>query len=156
MTETPTTTITAPHPSRTKDPQLDQDRFIPLCVEVADAFANAMNVKFSTPEAARLLKDGREQRLAQIVSNEPLFPFTACVDAGHVKLSPALHKMAAPVLKDISDGVTEINKRFAATTAAGESAKFALAMLFQPAMYEAYFAAGMTEGSHTRYTERSC
>ena len=138
-----------------KDPELDRDRFIPLSENVARNFAHAMTEKLASKSVLSLLDSAKAALLARVISNDAQFPFTAHQNDGRVELEPALEKMPGATLKDISDGVTRINKNFVVCTQAGEGLKFALATLFQKPVYDAYKEAGMTEGPHTKYVKRA-
>ena len=138
----------------TKPPEFDRDRTIALTPEVAAVFISETNKKLSA--LSSLLSPEKMVTFAQIIARDPHFPFTATASQEALVLAPALNKSTAPVLKDISDGVTEISKQLAAAMPLGEHAKFAIAELFQPAIYRAYHAAGMEEGAHTKYTARGC
>lgn len=158
MTSTPTNHITSPHALVSiKDSKLDQDRVIKLTQTLAERFATQMNQRFSIPQTQLLLSNGRAEIFVHIITSEPLFPFIATLCDGRPMLTPKLDKLSTgAVLKDISDGVTEICKRLAADASINEQAKFAMGLLFQPAIYDVYHAAGMTEGAHSKYTSRSC
>lgn len=157
MNSTPTNSITSPHALVSiKDSKLDQDRVIALSHALAERFAAQMNQRFADPQTRALLGNGKAEMFAHIITHESLFPFVAALQQGVIHLTPKLDKLGAPVLKDISDGVTEICKRLAAEASLGEQAKFCMGLLFQPAIYDVYHAAGMTEGAHTKYTVRSC
>ena len=136
---------------------LDRDRFIPLTLEVADLFAVHLNTMLQLPRAERLLTPEHKQVLAHIITEDPVFPFTAMVTNDALRIVPCLTKTAQPcVLKDISNGVTEVNRKFISKLQPGEGYKMDFAMLFQGPIHEAYSAAGMSEGSHTKYYFRGC
>lgn len=157
MKPAPSSTITAPHVLVSIKPaMLDQDRSIALTDSVATGFAVEINQRLAMAGSIALLGGEKTQQLAKIITQERLFPFVADVEGGQLILTPKLDKHASPVLKDISDGITEVNKRFAAEASLSEQAKFAIAMLFQPAIYNAYHAAGIIEGPHTKYVTRAC
>jgi hypothetical protein len=160
MINTPSTVIAAPHAVvGLKSPELDLDRTTPLTPEVAAGFVAAMNVRLSKPNIAHILNPARAEIFAGIINHEMGFPVVATLEGGQLILSTDLQKNGVeqqPVVKDLSDGVTEICKQLASFTELGESKKFMLAMLFQPALYQAYHAAGLTEGAHTKYVTRSC
>lgn len=157
MTESFTTRLNAPHALiETKDPRFDADRHIALTEPVVNGFATAMNAAFAKPETRALLEGARAYQFADIITQDREFPFMAMVIDGAVVLTGDLTKHAAPVVKDISNGVTSINQSFVRATKPGEWVKFALGTLFQAATYDAYLAAGMTEGPHTKFTARCC
>ena len=157
MNSTHVTRLGTPHATPTvKDSELDRDRSIVLTEALAQGFADTMNARFSTEATRALLDPARAAAFAELITHEPAFPYTAAVVEGCVVLAPALDKVRAPVLKDISDGVTQVCMHFAEQQKSSETAKFALSTLFQPAIYAAYGAAGMSEGAHTKYTHRSC
>ncbi len=157
MNSTHVTRLGTPHAAPTsKDAELDRDRSIVLTEALAQGFADTMNARFSCPATRALLDPVRAAALADLITHEPAFPYTAAVMEGSVVLMPALGKIRTPVLKDISDGVTQVCMHFAAQHNSSETTKFALSSLFQPAIYATYGAAGMSEGPHTKYTHRSC
>ena len=136
---------------------LDRDRFILLTLEVADLFAVRLNTMLQLPRAERLLTPERKHLLARIINEDTVFPFTATVTNDALRVVPCLSKTAQPgVLKDISNGVTEVNRKFISELQPGEGYKMDFAMLFQGPIHDAYTAAGMSEGSHTKYYYRGC
>jgi hypothetical protein len=139
-----------------KDPDLDRDRSIPLSLQVAEYFANAMNLKFADPQTATFLDEKKIALLVAIIRADTEFPFSATLESGCLTLHPALDKTGTPpMLKNISDGVSRINNAFVSQSlkseGVSESTKFALAMLFQQPLYNTYGQAGMPRGPHTKY-----
>ena len=165
MTDTPTplTThpryvqLTPPHSYVAQKPEeLDRDRFITLTLKAAEVFSTEMNLKFATPRATSLLSSNAAS-LAQIITDEPHFPFRATLTEGVIRLTPALDKnLEPPILKEVSDGVTAIYAHYVRQHSPSEQAKVDFSLLFQRAIQQAYEAAGMSESAHTKYTERGC
>lgn len=140
-----------------KDPKLDQDRIIPLSQEVANHFAKAMNDVFASEKAKTLLdQPNYREALAVSINAEPQFPFVADVIDQKLEMRYEINKSDhPPVLKDITDGVTRVYDRFVrATSLEDQTAKFALAMLFQKPAYDAYIESGLDTGAHTKYVVR--
>ncbi len=141
---------------RGKAPELDEDRTRPLTAKVAKSFVAEMNAAFASPKGQELLQGERAQLFATIITHEKTFPFTAAVLEGNLQLAPDLASSPQPVLKNLSDGLTETSKKLSATIDATQLFRFELAQLLQPALYHAYLEAGMSEGPHTKYTSRGC
>jgi hypothetical protein len=141
---------------KTKDPELDRDRVTALTQEVATCFAARMNQQFAPQHAPAPLDHHTAMQFARVITESRLFPFTASAESGTLRLTASLQKSPDPVVKDISDGVTECIKALAASLPLGERRKFTLSVLFHPAISGAYTMAGLPEGSHTKYTGRSC
>lgn len=145
----PSTRITSPRRVA------DEDRTLPLTAHAATTFATEANSMLATPRAMALLSE-HTGTFAQIISADAHFPFIAVVQDGAMQLFYAPNKVPNPVLKNISEGVTDTYKQLIRQCSIGESKKFDLATLFTPAMYKAYIAAGLTTGPHTEYVYRSC
>lgn len=154
----PDTHIFAPGDSYGRDiikaADLDRDRTTVLTPELADLFVSTVNAILTQPKAREMLTDDRAHALAESITQNHHFPFTAEVQDNVVVLASALNKINRPlVLKDISNGFTEAHK--VAVKGESEGFKVALSQLIYPAIDHVYRSAGVP-GCHTPYTLRGC
>lgn len=137
-----------------KSPALNRDTQILLNEALCTAFAERVTKACACPKARTLLGEKRSELLAGIITHAAQFPFDASVIEGNLVLTARTSQMG--YLKDLSDGVTAVCRNFIAKTGLNQSHSLPLALLFQPALYQAYIEAGMDDGPHTKYTLRSC
>lgn len=137
-----------------KSSALNRDTQIPLSEAICAAFAERVNRASACPKMRAFLGEAHAVLLSAIITRTAHFPFDASVIDGTVVLAPRMPYTGH--LKDISNGVTAVCCAFIEKTGLNQSHSLPLAMLFQPALYQAYIDAGMDDGPHTKYTLRSC
>ena len=127
------------------------DDKIPLINNIVLEFLEHANESLSSPKTIATL-GYRTKLFVKAINDVPNFPFHAKLSDGVIHLSfcpPADGRV--PVLKDISDGITQVNKKFIEMLIREgandiESYKFPLAMIFQSSLRAAYLEAGLESG----------
>lgn len=157
MSDKPTHVVNTYGIDPEKTALLDRDTTIPLTEDIANGFLKEVNAALAQPQTHVVLTPDKAEAFAKSITHNRHFPFTATVQDGAVVLQIAFNKISRPlVLKDLSDGFTAVFKDLVRSEQVSEGFKLSLTRRVQPALYNAYGAAGMPEGPHTKYTLRSC
>lgn len=127
------------------------DEKIPLINNIVFEFLEHANESLSSPKTIATL-GYRTKLFVEAINDVPNFPFHAQLSDGVIRLTfcpPPDGRV--PVLKDISDGITQVNKKFIEMLVREgandiESYKFPLAMIFQSSLRAAYIEAGLESG----------